>query len=413
MNQDKTADEKPGGGYDPGGVRRQFAILGRNLAWLDNAATTQRPEGVLRAMDEFYRKHDANPRRSVHQLGTEATAAFEGARARVAEFIGAESPQEVVFTAGTTAAINLVTDGLARWDIGPGDEVWVSAVEHHSNWVPWQQAARRMGATLKVIPLTPEGRLNLDEFETGLQAHRTKWVAVAWVSNVLGVANDVQAVCRAAHAAGAQVLVDAAQAVAHLPVNVQALDCDFLAFSGHKMYGPMGSGVLWGKRALLEQVEPTVFGGEMIARVDEATSTWAEVPYRFEGGTPHVAGAVGLATAIDWLSEFPPEAHVYVADLARRAEEELAALPGVRVWGPRAERLSLVSFSVEGVHPHDVAQVLDSRGVEIRAGHLCAQPLMRRLGVESVARASFFPGNTVDDVRRLVEGVRAAQELFT
>lgn len=413
MKQDVTAEQELGSTFDPGSVRRQFAILGRDLAWLDNAATTQRPEIVLRAMDEFYRKHNANPRRSVHQLGAEATAAFEGARVRVAEFIGASGPEEVVFTAGTTAAINLVATGLARWEIGPGDDIWVSAAEHHSNWVPWQQAALHMGSSLKVIPLTPEGRLNLDEFVRGLQAHRTKWVAVTWVSNVLGLVNDVRAVCQAAHAAGARVLVDAAQAVAHLPVDVQTLGCDFLAFSGHKMYGPMGSGVLWGKRELLEQMEPTVFGGEMIARVEDSTSTWAKVPYRFEGGTPHVAGAVGLAMAIDWLRELPPGAHEYVAGLARGAAEELAALPGVRIWGPLEERLSLVSFSVEGVHPHDVAQVLDSRGVEIRAGHLCAQPLMRRLGVGSVARASFFPGNTADDIRRLVEGVRAAQELFT
>jgi len=409
----EAASQDRQGGFDPGGLRRQFAILGRELAWLDNAATTQRPESVLRVMDEFYRKHNANPRRSVHQLGTEATLAFEGARSKVAGFLGASAPEEVVFTAGTTAGVNLVATGLARWEIGPGDEVWVSAAEHHSNWVPWQQVARRMGAALKVMPLKSDGRLDLEAFRKGLEAHRTKWVAVTWVSNVLGVENDIRAVCEAAHAAEARVLVDAAQGVAHLPVDVQAMGCDFLAFSGHKMYGPMGIGALWGRRELLEQMEPMIYGGEMISRVEDGESTWTEVPWRFEGGTPHAAGAVGLAAAVDWLRELPPAAHEHEAALARRAAEELSALPGVRVWGPAEGRLSLVSFSVEGVHPHDVAQVLDNRGVEIRAGHLCAQPLLRRLGVESVARASFFPGNTADEVRRLIEGVRAAQELFT
>lgn len=409
----EAASQDRQGGFDPGGLRRSFAILGRELAWLDNAATTQRPEAVLRAMDEFYRKHNANPRRSVHQLGTEATLAYEGARSKVAAFLGASAPEEVVFTAGTTAGINLVANGLARWEIGPGDEVWVSAAEHHSNWVPWQQVARRMGATLKVIPLKADGRLDLEAFHKGLEAHRTKWVAVTWVSNVLGVENEIRAVCEAAHAAEARVLVDGAQGMAHLPADVQAMGCDFLAFSGHKMYGPMGIGALWGRRELLEQMEPMIYGGEMIARVEDGDSTWTDVPWRFEGGTPHAAGAVGLAAAVDWLRELPPAAHEHEAALARQAAEELAALPGVRVWGPAEGRLSLVSFSVEGVHPHDVAQVLDNRGVEIRAGHLCAQPLLRRLGVESVARASFFPGNTADEVRRLVEGVRAAQELFT
>ncbi|HPC58586.1 MAG TPA: aminotransferase class V-fold PLP-dependent enzyme, partial [Kiritimatiellia bacterium] len=370
----EAASQDRQGGFDPGGVRRSFAILGRELAWLDNAATTQRPEAVLRAMDEFYRKHNANPRRSVHQLGTEATLAFEGARSKVAAFLGASAPEEVVFTAGTTAGINLVANGLARWEIGPGDDVWVSAAEHHSNWVPWQQVARRMGATLKVIPLKADGRLDLEAFRKGLEAHRTKWVAVTWVSNVLGTENDVRAVCAAAHAAEARVLVDGAQGVAHLPMDVQDMGCDFLAFSGHKMYGPMGIGALWGRRELLEQMEPMIYGGEMISRVEDGDSTWTDVPWRFEGGTPHAAGAVGLAAAVDWLRELPSAAHEHEAALARQTAEELAALPGVRVWGPAEGRLSLVSFSVEGVHPHDVAQVLDNRGVEIRAGHLCAQP---------------------------------------
>ena len=401
------------GGFDPGSMRRHFAILAREIAWLDNAATTQRPEPVLKAMDQFYRLHNANPRRSVHRLGTEATAAYEGARATVAGFIGAGAPEEIAFTSGATASINLVVYGLARWEIGPGDEVWVTALEHHSNWVPWQQAARAVGATLKVVPLQPDGRLDLAAFRKGLATHRAKWVAVAWVSNVLGAANDVPAICAAAHEAGARVLVDGAQGVAHLPTNVAALGCDFFAFSGHKAYGPMGIGALWGRRELLEQMEPMIYGGEMIARVDDATSIWAEVPHRFEGGTPNAAGAVGLAAAIEWLRALPAAAHAHVAALAREAAEELAALKGVRVWGPADGRVSLVSFSVAGVHAHDVAQVLDGRGVAVRAGHMCAQPLMRRLGIESAVRASFAPYNGRDEIRRLKEGVRAAQELFT
>ena len=400
-------------GFDAGAIRRQFAILNREIAWLDNAATTQRPEAVLKAMDQFYRQHNANVRQSVHRLGAEATAAYEGARATVAKFVGAAAPEEVVFTSGATAAINLAVFGFARWEIGPGDEVWVSAMEHHSNWVPWQQAVRGMGATLKVIPLTPEGRLDLAAFRQGLAAHRAKWVAVAWVSNVLGVANDVRAICAAAHEAGARVLVDGAQGVAHLPANVAELGCDFFAFSGHKMYGPMGIGALWGRRGLLEQMQPSVFGGEMIARVEDQTATWAEVPYRFEGGTPNVAGAVGLAAAIEWLQALPPAAHEYVADLAREAAKQLASLKGVRIWGPAEGRVALVSFSVAGVHSHDVAQVLDGRGIAVRAGHMCAQPLMRRLGIESAVRVSFAPYNVPDEIRRLLEGVRAAQELFT
>ncbi len=405
--------EQEADGFDPGALRRQFAILNREIAWLDNAATTQRPEGVLQAMDRFYRQHNANTRRSVHRLGMEATEAYEGARATVARFVNAGAPEEIVFTAGTTAAINLVASGLARWDVGPGDEIWVSAAEHHSNWVPWQQVAKNLGATLKVIPLTPEGRLDLEPYRKGLAARKTRWVAVAWVSNVLGAENDVRAVCAAAREAGARTLVDGAQGVAHLPVDVAALGCDFFAFSGHKMYGPMGIGALWGRRELLAQMEPQILGGEMIARVEDKTSTWCEAPHRFEGGTPNVAGAVGLAAAVEWTQALPAAAHRHVARLARLAAEGLAARKGVTVWGPAQGRLSLVSFSVAGVHAHDVAQVLDGRGIAVRAGHMCAQPLLRRLEIESAARASFAPYNTTEEVRRLLEGVRDAQELFT
>jgi len=404
---------KSGGGFDPSGLRSQFAVLSREIAWLDNAATTQRPESVLVAMSEFYRRHNANTRRSVHRLGAEATAAYEGARATVAQFVGASAAEEVVFTSGTTAGINIVASGLARWEIGPGDEVWVSAMDHHSNWVPWQQVVRKMDAKLKVIPLTAEGRLDLKTFQKGLRVRRTKWVAIPWISNVLGAVNEVREICDAAHEAGARVLVDGAQGVAHLPVDVRAMDCDFFAFSGHKMFGPMGIGALWGRRELMEQMEPLLFGGEMIARVDEQVSTWAEVPYRFEGGTPNVAGAVGLASAIQWVQSLSSSAHAHVTDLTRQAVDELSLIRGVQIWGPSEGRTSLVSFSVKGVHAHDVAQVLDGRGVAVRAGHMCAQPLMRSLGIDSAVRASFAPYNTHDEVGRLLEGVLAAQELFT
>lgn len=413
MNRPSKPAEKQENGFDPVAIRRQFAILNREMAWLDNAATTQRPEPVLMAMDEFHRRHNANTRRSVHRLGAEATAAYEGARETVATFIGAASPEEVVFTSGTTAGINLVASGLARLEIGPGDEVWVSALEHHSNWVPWMKVAQAMGANLKVIPLTPEGRLDLEAFRQGLRARRTKWVAVAWVSNVLGAVNDVRAICDAAHEAGARVLVDGAQGVAHLRADVAAMDCDFFAFSGHKMFGPMGVGALWGRRTLLDQMEPLLYGGEMVSRVEDLTATWAEVPHRFEGGTANASGAVGLAAAVDWLKGLPAGAHAHVEQLARQAADGLAAMKGVRVWGPTEGRVSLASFSVKGVHAHDVAQVLDGRGIAVRAGHMCAQPLMRRLGIESAVRASFAPYNTAGEVRRLLEGVQAARELFS
>jgi len=399
--------------FDPKSIRSQFAILSRNIAWLDNAATTQRPESVLVAMREFTRHHNANTRRSVHQLGAEATAAFEEARAKVAQFVGGSAPQEVIFTSGTTAGINLVASGLAQWEIGPGDHVWVSAMDHHSNWVPWQQVTQAMGATLKIIPLTPEGSLDLAAFRTGLRERQTKWVAIPWVSNVLGNKNDVRDICDAAHQAGARVLVDGAQGVAHLPVNVEELGCDFFAFSGHKMFGPMGSGALWGRQELLEQMHPILFGGEMIARVSEKESTWAEVPYRFEAGTPNVTGAIGLAAAIQWLEDLPRGSHAHVADLTRDAVRGLSLMHGVEVWGPPEGRASLVSFTVKGVHAHDVAQVLDERGVAVRAGHMCAQPLMRQLGIESAVRASFAPYNTQEEVTHLLDGVQAAQELFT
>ena len=411
MNTGTAEDRR--GGFDPASLRRQFAILNRDMAWLDNAATTQRPEPVLLAMNQFYRTHNANPRRSVHRLGAEATAAYEEARAATARFVGASAPEEIVFTSGTTAAINLVAAGLARWEIGPGDHIWVSALEHHSNWVPWQKAAHAVGALLKVMPLTPDGRMDLEAFRKGLAARRTKWVAVAWISNVLGAVNEVREICDLAHHARARVLVDGAQGVAHLPVDVAAMDCDFFAFSGHKMFGPMGIGALWGRRPLLELMEPLLYGGEMIARVEEQTATWAEVPYRFEGGTPNVAGAVGLAAAINWVQALPAGAHAHVADLARQAADGLAALRGVKVLGPADGRVSLASFVVEGVPAHDVAQVLDDRGIAVRAGHMCAQPLMQRLGIEAAVRASFAPYNTADEVRRLLEGVQGAQKIFT
>ncbi|MDR0994156.1 MAG: cysteine desulfurase [Verrucomicrobiota bacterium] len=405
------AQQKETGTFDPAVMRQEFAFLQRGVAWLDNAATTQRPETVLAAMDEFSRFHNANVRRSVHRLGAEASAAYEQVRRDVAAFLRAPSPDQVVLTSGATAAINLVVSGLARKQLAPGDAVWVSAMEHHSNGVPWAAAATAAGAELCIIPLTAGRRLDEHAFRQGLRRGNAKWVALSWVSNVLGGMNDIRTLTALAHAAGARVMVDGAQGVAHAPVELSEWDCDFFAFSGHKMFAPMGTGALWGRPELLAEMEPVMLGGEMVTRVDEQGATWADVPYRFEGGTPNAAGAIGLRAAIRWLEALPSAAHKHVRELVRMAQEGLAAIPGVRIWS-HPDALSLVTFSLDGIHAHDVAQILDDHAVAVRAGHMCAQPVLRRLGVEAVVRASFASYNTRADVEALLAGVRAAREFF-
>lgn len=403
--------------FDPGDCRADFPILarevhGRPLAYLDNAASTQKPEAVIEALADFYRAHYANIHRGVHTLSEEATAAYEAARDKVAAFINADR-RGVIFTRNATEAINLVARSWGRACITPGDRILVTEMEHHSNLVPWQSLAQETGADLVYVPVTEDGLLNLACLDRLLQ-EGAKLVAFAQVSNVLSTVNPVWEIVARAHAASARVMVDAAQSVPHLPVDVEALDCDFLAFSGHKMCGPTGIGVLYGRPDLLEEMAPFLVGGGMVRRVGRARTTWDDLPGKFEAGTPAIAEAVGLGAAVDYLSAIGMEAiWAHERELAAYALERLTGTPGVRVIGPSAEkRGGIVAFAVESVHPHDLAQVLDWEGVAIRAGFHCAHPLHDSLGVGPTARASFYLYNTREEVDRLAIGIRKAQELF-
>jgi cysteine desulfurase/selenocysteine lyase len=399
-------------------VRADFPFLereinGHPLAYLDNAASTQKPQAMLDALVEFYRSRASNVHRGVHTLSEEATAAYEQARETVAAFIGVRDSRGVVFTRNATEAINLVAYAWGRANIGPGDRIVVTEMEHHSNLVPWQVLAREVGAELSYVPVTPEGRLDLDALDRLLDGP-VKLVAFVHVSNVLGTVNPVAEVVARAHAAGALALVDAAQSVPHMHVDVEALDCDFLAFSGHKMGGPTGIGVLYGRPALLAAMPPFLTGGGMIRRVGHEQATWNDPPGKFEAGTPAIAEAVALGAAIDYLSAAGMEriwAHEQA--LAAYAMAALATLPGVNLFGPPAgERGGIVSFTVARIHPHDLAQMLDERGVAIRAGHHCAQPLHAALGLPASARASFYLYNTHEEVDRLVAGIQDVQRWF-
>lgn len=402
---------------DPRALREDFPILsetvnGRPLVYLDNAATTQKPRRVIEAITRYYETSNANVHRAIHTLGERATELYEGARAKVAAFIGAPAPEQVIFTRNATEAINLVAHAWARPRLRPGDEILTTPMEHHSNLVPWQQAARATGARLRFIDLTPEGALDLESFGRALN-ERTRLVAVTQASNVLGTINPVGEICRRAREAGAVTLVDGAQSVPHMPVDVKALGCDFLALSGHKMLGPTGIGALYGRRDLLEEMDPFLFGGDMISSVWLERAEWAEPPYKFEAGTPHIAGAVGLGAAIDYLNTLGMEAvHAHEQRLVAYAFERLRDLGGVDVYGPPVPRSGLVAFNVKGVHPHDVATVLNDEGVAIRAGHHCAQPLMAWLDVPATNRASFYVYNTEDDVDRLVAALARTKEFF-
>jgi cysteine desulfurase/selenocysteine lyase len=403
-------------GLDPIAVRADFPILarkvhGRPLAYLDNAASSQRPRAVIAALDDFYRAHYANIHRGVHTLSEEATAAYEEARDRVAAFIQAPDRRGVIFTRNATEAINLVAYAWGRANVGPGDRIVVTQMEHHSNLVPWQLLAREAGAELACVPVTDEGRLDLESLDRLLQGP-VKLVAFTHVSNVLGTVNPAREIVARAHAAGARALVDAAQSVPHLPVDVGRLDCDFLAFSGHKMCGPTGAGVLYGRPRLLEEMPPFLTGGGMIRRVGCTEASWDDLPWKFEAGTPAIAEAVGLGVAVDYLSAVGMEAiWAHERELAAHALARLADVPGVRVIGPPAgERSGVVAFTVESIHPHDLAQVLDLEGIAIRAGLHCAQPLHERLGLMATARASFYLYNTREEVDRLVEGIQKAQD---
>ncbi len=398
-------------------VRDQFPILarrvhGRPLAYLDNAATTQKPRAVLDAVRRFYEERNANVHRGAYALSAEATEAYEGARARVARFLGAADPREVVFTRGTTEAINLVAWSLGFARLGAGDEILVTEMEHHSNIVPWQLVAARTGARLAVAPITDTGELDREAFRRRLSP-RTRIVALAHVSNALGTINPVRELVAEARSAGAIVLVDGAQAVPHLPVNVRDLGCDLYAFSGHKVYGPTGIGALWARRELLEEMPPWQGGGDMILEVRFEGSSWNEVPWKFEAGTPNVAGAVGLAAALDWVEETGLEAiAAHEADLLAYATGRLGEIEGLRILGSSRRKAAVVSFVLEEVHPHDVATFLDADGIAVRAGHHCAQPVMDRYGVPATVRASFAAYNTRAEVDALVAALRKVREVF-
>jgi cysteine desulfurase/selenocysteine lyase len=406
--------------FDVDALRKDFPILertvegGARLVYLDSGATTQKPLQVLDAERDFYLRHNAAVHRGAHQLAGEATDAYENARQTVARFIGA-ADDEVVFTKNTTEGINLVAYALGNdRRLGPGDRIVVTEMEHHANLVPWQQLAERTGATLDWFGLTDDGRLDLSRVDELLD-ERTKVLALAHQSNVLGTINPVRALADRAHAFGALVVVDGAQSVPHRPVHVGELGADFLAFSGHKMLGPSGVGVLWGRRELLAALPPFLTGGSMIEIVEMDRTTFLPPPQRFEAGVPMTAQAVGLAAAVDYLRALGMDAVAAHEDrLTARALDLLGELPGVSIVGPRdlTDRGSAVSFTVDGIHPHDVGQVLDERGVAVRVGHHCARPIVRRYGIPATTRATFYVYNTPDEVDALVEGVRAAQAYF-
>jgi len=405
--------------FDVLALRREFPILqqevnGHRLAFLDSAASSQKPRQVIECLEEFYRRYNANVHRGVYKLSEEATFAFERARGKVARFIGAASQREIIFTRNTTEAINLVAQSWGGSQLRPGDRILLTMMEHHSNIVPWQMLAQRTGAKLDYLNLDGEGRLALEELDTKLD-ERTRLVALTHQSNVLGTINPVRMIADRAHAVGALLLLDAAQSVPHMPVDVKSLGCDFLAFSGHKMCGPTGIGVLWGRRALLEAMPPFLGGGSMIKLVELEQSSYADLPARFEAGTPAIAEAIALGEAIDFLSTIGMEAiYRHEAELLDYALERLPHVPGLRLYGPMTSdaRGGALSFSLEGVHPHDIATILDGVGVAVRAGHHCTQPLHRYLDVPATTRASFYIYNLPEEIDRLIAGLERARKLF-
>jgi cysteine desulfurase / selenocysteine lyase len=390
----------------------EHPIHGKPLAYLDSASSSQKPRAVLDAMREFYETSYANVHRGVYDLAERATAGFEGAREKVRALINAPSAREVIFTRNVTQGLNLVAYSWGLDNLGPGDLVVITELEHHANFVPWQQIAKRTGATFRAIPIDDKGELVLDSLDEIAAAGQVKVVAANWVSNTLGTINPVDKLTAWAHEQGAIMVVDAAQAVPHRRVDVQALDCDFLGFTSHKVCGPGGAGALWGRRELLEQMPPFEMGGEMIRSVKLEETTWNELPYKFEAGTPAIAEAYGLGIAIDYVTGVGLDAiEDHERELAAYAMERLSELPFVTIYGPPADRRAgIVSFNVGEVHPHDVAQVLDWEGIAVRAGHHCTQPLMTRLGIAATTRASFYLYSLPEEIDRLVEGVQKAHK---
>ena len=398
-------------------VRADFPILNRlvhdrPLVYLDNAASSQKPQAVIDAERAVYESYYANIHRGVHQLSMQSTDAYEAARAKVKRFIGAASTREVIFTRGTTEGINLVASSYGRRHVAAGDEVLITGLEHHSNIVPWQMLCDEKGASLKVAPIGEDGAVSMDEFER-LLGPKTRIVAVSHVSNALGSINPVRRMTELAHAAGAVVVIDGAQAVPHMKIDVAALGCDFYAFSSHKLYGPTGVGVLYGRQALLEEMPPYQGGGDMILSVTFEKTTYNELPYKFEAGTPNIAGGIAFGAALDYVSGIGLEriaAHEH--DLLVYATERLSAVPGLRLVGTASEKAAVLSFVLEGIHPHDIGTVLDYEGVAIRTGHHCAQPVMDRFCIPATARASFAVYNTREEVDVLVDGLARVRELF-
>jgi len=409
--------QSAGEGFDVERVRADFPILaqtvhGHKLVYLDNAATSHKPKVVLDAILHYYQFDNANIHRGVHYLSERATEEYEAARNRVQGFLHAGRASEIIFVRSTTEAINLVAQTYGRVHVGRGDEVLITAMEHHSNIVPWQLVCEEKDAKLRVAPINDRGELILEEFEALLSA-RTKIVAVGHVSNALGTVNPVGEIIRLAHQKNIPVLVDGAQAVPHMVVNVQALDCDFYAFSGHKVYGPTGIGALYGKAALLDQMPPYQGGGDMISSVTFEKTVYNKVPYKFEAGTPHMAGAVGLRAAIEYLDKLGLDAiAAYEHALLSYATDRVSALPGVRLIGTARQRAGVLSFVMDGVHPHDIGTILDQEGIAIRTGHHCAQPVMKRFGVDATARASISFYNTKEEIDRLVGGIEKVREVF-
>ena len=407
--------------FDVAAVRADFPVLhqqvhGRPLVYLDNAATSQKPAVVLDTLRHYYELDNANVHRGVHELSGRATDAYEGAREAIRAFLNAGSVREIVFTRNATEAINLVARSWGDQHLRPGDEVLITAMEHHSNIVPWQQVCGRTGAVLRVAPMDDRGELVFgpsgEAFER-LLTTRTKMVAIVHASNALGTVNPVERIVRMAHAVGAKVLIDGSQAVHHLPVDVRALGADFYAFTGHKIYGPTGIGILYGKEALLDAMPPFLGGGDMIRTVTFEGSTWNDLPYKFEAGTPHIAGAIGLGRAIEYLQSVGFEAvQAHEAALLQKATATLGAIDGVRLVGTAREKVAVVSFTIDGVHPHDIGTIVDREGVAIRTGHHCAQPVMDRLGIPATARASFAMYNTLDEIDALVGAVAKARRLL-
>ncbi|WP_248621091.1 cysteine desulfurase [Enterococcus cecorum] len=404
--------------FDAKKIRADFPVLDQivndePLIYLDNAATTQKPQAVLDVLNHYYLQDNANVHRGVHTLAERATAEFEAARKKVQQFIHANSNKEIIFTKGTTDSLNIISQSYGEF-IQAGDEIVISKMEHHANLIPWQQLAKRKQAVLRYIPLTADGHLDVQAAKAIIN-EKTAIVALAQVSNVLGTVNPVKEMAQLAHQHQAIMVVDGAQAVAHMPVDVQDLDCDFYCFSGHKMCGPTGIGVLYGKQALLEKMEPVAFGGEMIDFVDFYESTWTDLPWKFEPGTPNIAGAIGLGAAIDYLENIGMQTiHEYEQAIVAELLPKLQQIEGLTIYGPQnpAEHTAVIAFNLDHLHPHDVASALDMQGIAVRAGHHCAQPLIKELGCFATARASFYFYNTKEEADQLVAAILATKEFF-